>query len=204
MAKKSHKEAPRSDSKALTSFFGKSLPANPAQTAKALAALASQRKNRLNKPLIRFVKSGDWVFGAENEDLPEGTELAVNPNSFKVGYIAWHKSEIEGERMVSLGQEISEDDLPEVKAKDGWQLQVSVELADPKAAKDGSRNEYIFKTSSMGGRDCLLDLTKKLAEELEENKDMIPVVRLGSTSYKHKDYGRVYKPTLELVRWIKP
>jgi hypothetical protein len=192
-----------SSSKELAFFSSGSMPVAASVVAKNLAAVGAQRGSKLNKPLLRFTKSGEWVFGADNEELDDGARLAVNPASFKVGYIAWNGGAVAGEKMVALGQVLNSEDLPEVDSETGWQPQISVDLAGLTADKSGFRDEYVFKTTSNGGRDCLMDLAAELSEELENNSGRIPVVELSSESYRHKKYGTVHKPVLKLVEWIK-
>ena len=197
-----------SSSTQLAMFFPKdSMPVSHKDTAKALSAMSAQRSIRLSKPLLRFTKSGEWVFGAESEELEIGTELAVNPASFQVGYIAWNTDGgVAGEKMVSLlkGEPISADDLPKVDSENGWQAQISVELAGLKADRNGFRDEFVYKTTSKGGHDCLMDLAAELVEALEDNDGKIPVVKLEATNYRHKKYGKVNKPIMTLVKWVNP
>ena len=197
-----------SSSTQLAMFFPKgSMPISNKDAAKALSTMSVQRSIRLSKPLLRFTKSGEWVFGAESEELEIGTELAVNPLSFRAGYIAWNKDGgVAGEKMVSLlkGEIICAEDLPKVDSENGWQEQLSIELAGLKADRNGFRDEVIYKTTSKGGKECLENLRTELVEALEDNDGKVPVVKLEATNYRHKKYGKVNKPIMTLVKWVNP
>jgi len=61
--------------------------------------------------ILKMDKRGDWVFGADQTEVDEGTLWAVNPFSFVHGYIAWGDGEVLGEKMVSVSHP-----LPEMEA----------------------------------------------------------------------------------------
>ena len=58
------------------------------------------------KPLLRMLKSGDWVFGAGNEEVQDGSHWVINVMSLGHGFTCWvegagsAKNELRGEVMV--------------------------------------------------------------------------------------------------------
>jgi hypothetical protein len=48
------------------------------------------------------------------------------------------------------------------------------------------------------------DLCKTYVRMARENGPGNPIVVLESSTYKHPEYGRVYKPVLKVVGWEKP
>jgi hypothetical protein len=67
-------------------------------------------------------------------------------------------------------------------------------LADP---SDGQ--VYTYAPASSGGLDAIKTLCKEYGTWFATEPDQMPVVKLGSTWYKHATYGKVYKPVLEVV-----
>lgn len=164
--------------------------------------LGAEKAQAGDKPWLKMTKAGRWIYGpAEIE--PDADELwAINPKSIKVGFIGWKGGEVVGEQMFPFlsGNRVDPDTLePIVSSKndDGWKEQKSVEL---KSLDDGV--EVLFRTSSKGGMSAFADLGTALAEQIAADPSHpVPVVKLSSDSYKHKQYGEIFTPIFEIVEW---
>ncbi len=160
--------------------------------------LANARTAGGNLPFLTMQKDGKWVWGAEENDVKDSDRWVVNPDSISLGFIAWAGGQVVGEQMASLVDPtpIDQGNLPPVEG-DGWQPQVAVQLKNPV-----TDTEVIFKTSSQGGREAVSVLCTALVEQAATNPAApLPVVRLTNDSYKHKDYGKIYKPVFDIVDW---
>ena len=56
-----------------------------------------------------------------------------------------------------------------------------------------------FVSGSYGGRQAISKLCSQASRHLATMG--LPIIKLGTESYKHKAYGRTDKPVLHLVRW---
>lgn len=192
-------------------FGGHQLPSKE-KMAEALAGFAASKSALGGKPLLKFTKdSGQWVFGISNEALPHGTRLIVNPASLSSGFIAWWLGQIEGEIMQPLTMgpvdpnklgPVNSGGIPPGQKKpsgQGWQPQSSVEMI----TEDKVPLQMVYKTSSIGGLRCLMDLASDIVYGQSENPARVyPVVELQGDSYPHKEFGTVHTPILAVVGWL--
>ena len=84
---------------------------------------------------------------------------------------------------------------PDGKVRDPWQSTRFVHLIDPQTAE-----AFTFSTSSLGGRDCVINLADQIKRMRGKHPDAVPVVELGAAPMSTK-YGRKSKPTLKVVGW---
>jgi hypothetical protein len=151
---------------------------------------------------IKMTRAGMWVYGADDLDIEPDSVWAVNPNSFISGFVAW------GDTGTPLGEEmrsIMEDpivmvDLQDVGAK--WTQQFGFEMACTNGEDKGV--QVIYKTNSKGGRNAVSALLDEVLHHIKENPSdpaVVPLVTLGSSSYKHKKFGKVYTPLFSLESW---
>lgn len=194
------------------------VPAN--RGAGALAALGGLKKNLQNVVstistpggdyLLRMV-TGTWVYGAENVEVEDKSEWAVNPLSLTHGFVAWtdykkKKNEIMGEVMVPLTQSLPMlSDLREHVDSEGnvceWRQAIGIQLQCMTGADKGEQVHY--KPTSVGGLNALRELINDIVGALDEDPDHpVPVVTLDVDSYQHKQYGKTFVPVLTIVDWI--
>ena len=172
-----------------------------------LAALAGatqtiQMENPGGMQYLKLNKVGYWVFGEDLLDIEEDSLWAVNPASFQMGFVAWHKSKKVGEQMASIyGQGVVEANLPAVESS--WQRQVSMQLVCVSGDDEGEQVQYT--ASSVGGSKAFGSLLQAVMKHLQSGKagdKNVPVLSLSSDSYPHPDYGTVYTPEFTVEKWI--
>jgi hypothetical protein len=185
---------------ALTTFGNAKLP--------SVATLSSALKKNVENiapsgmAILKFDKTGAWVFGANADETEEGSLWAVNPYSFAHGFIAWGDGQPVGEVMAPMT-----DDLPQVGPlppgvdDKGWQTQVGLALKCISGQDKGL--EVRFSTTSVGGKRAVQALGIALAEQIDKDQDNpVAVVTLEGSSYKHSSYGKVHTPEFAIVKFV--
>ena len=151
--------------------------------------------------IIKMDKTGHWVFGAEQTEVEEGSTWAINPYSFVHGFIAWGEGEVLGENMVPVSEPLPEMGVAPANAKNGWEVQVGLSMKCLTSEDEGLEGRY--STTSRGGKRAWQELAVAIAAQVEKDQSKpVPIVRLKSDSYKHKNYGKVITPLFEVVGWM--
>jgi hypothetical protein len=183
-----------------------------------VAKAVAQTSNIVGK-LLRYQK-GVFVAGAgedEDDEVELGTRMVVNIDNILHGWQRWEDNRIVDTDMgllVKAFQPKRREDLsfpPDASGKNAdWPENSDGKSADPwqfffiVLMKDADSGQlYTFSTCSQGGRSALGKMLVKAVEHMQEDNSMYPVVELGSESYKHSNpaYGRVHKPTFNIVDW---
>ena len=174
---------------------------------KLVAGIADSRQSTViagGKPLMRMLKSGEWVFGQRDDAMQEGSSWAVNPLSILHGWCAWTnregatKNELVGEVMVPVHEPKPIRPAP----VDNWpfseQRMMDLRCMDG----DDEGTETVYKTSSVGGMRAFDELLGALQGQLASAPQFpCPVIQLQSDNYQHPKYGRIYVPVFEVVDW---
>ena len=199
--------------KDIVEFFGGNTVPAASTLSSALTSFAAAKSALLGTSLLKLAKGGHWVFGANDDELPDNSLVIVNPASIASGYIAWYNNEPEQEVMKPLTEgpvdittlpTVQSGSIPPGKDKPsgrGWETQVSVRMV----TEDDVPLQLEYKVTSKGGIRAMLTLAGDIAKAVSENPDRVyPVVRLGVDSYLHKnrEYGKIYVPILEIVKWL--
>lgn len=151
--------------------------------------------------ILKMDKVGRWVFGSDQTEAQEGSLWAVNPFSFVHGFIAWGEGVVLGEKMTSVSNPLPELDAAPAHAKRGWEQQMGFSLRCLNGDDKGV--EARFTTTSRGGKKAVQLLATALADQVEKNSETpVPVLTLDSDHYTHKEYGRLYVPIFNVVKWI--
>jgi hypothetical protein len=79
---------------------------------------------------------------------------------------------------------------------DPWQYGYYLRLSD----EDGG-DVYAWAATSDGARKAIGALTTAYNNHRHRGLGGLPVVKLGTSSYKHRQYGKVDKPVIEVVAW---
>jgi hypothetical protein len=79
--------------------------------------------------------------------------------------------------------------------RDPWALQYYLPLEDVETGE-----VLVFVTSSRGGCSAIGNLCNLFARNAENG---LPIIKLGTSSYRHKTYGRIDIPDFPVVGWNK-
>jgi hypothetical protein len=161
----------------------------------------------------RFLKfnKGDFIAGADG-DLMNGASLVALMPDLMTGCQKWFSGKLLDERMglVANGyQPPARDTLGDIdealwepdlngEGKDPWSYLYKLPMVSPDRSE-----EYIFGTSSNGGKRAIAELCK--AYSRRHKSSQLPVVALESSSYVHpnKALGRVKVPVFKIVGWVE-
>ena len=157
------------------------------------------------KPYLTFGKDGLWSIGRELDGL-NGETAILNIQTLKAGYVCWtnypaqdkKKHEKLGEVMRPVSQEpVDPGDLDDFGWD--WKPQHSVEGR----LTDGDQNEFLYVTSSLGGIEAMDTILSAIIARLDsgEQEYIYPMIRFEASSYDHKQWGKTYKPEIEIVAW---
>lgn len=187
----------------------------------AVAALSSLKAGLVNvassitaaggDPYLRLLRDGTWVYGAENVEIEEGSEWAINPLSLMHGWTAWtdykkKANEKLGEVMVPATSPLPpRTDLRELTDEEGnkcdWDQQLSLQFQCLTGEDEGTQVQY--NTTSVGGLKAVKGILNAIARQLEvDMENPVPVVRIKTDSYQHKTWGKTYVPEFEIVDWV--
>jgi hypothetical protein len=186
-------------------------PAGGALTSLAALQTALAKVNtaaiigRTGLPMLLFKRegSGTWGFGQKRTIPEEGSRWAVNPMTFKWGYICFgDNNKVLDERLVSVSQPkplITE--LPDMGFK--WQKEWSVNMKCLDGADAGI--EVVFKATTDGGIKAVVLMVDQVRDRLNSGQHdgkIAPIVRLEKDSYPHSQYGKVWIPVLNTIDWM--
>jgi hypothetical protein len=161
------------------------------------------------EPILRMGRDGDWVFGADNAEMEDGSEWAANPFSLQHGYICWKKrpegskepAEKLGDILLPMTQQKPiRTSLPDY-GESKWQDQISITFRCLSGEDEGT--QVVYKPSSIGGAGEMKDFIDAIMKQIDvDPAHPVPVVVFGSDSYQHKTWGKTYTPVLEIVEWV--
>lgn len=158
------------------------------------------------EPLLRMLRSGEWVYGQEDTEVLEGSLWAVNPLSIQHGWSCWtnydpkekKKNELLGEAMGPIYE--SKPDRPEPINGYPFKEQRSFSLKCMNGDDEGV--EVVHKLSSVGGMRAFDGLLADMQAQLRDNPAFpCPVIELEVDSYQHKQWGKTYVPIYKLQGW---
>lgn len=155
---------------------------------------------------LKLSKGGFFVYGADDTEVEEESQWAVNPASFMLGYVAWPSEGTGkplGEEMRAITDDpIAESQLPSVNGS--WSQQVGMHLACVTGEDVGT--QVVFKASSKGGINGFNDFLNQVMTYLKANpgtEAVVPIIELEVDSYKHQTYGKIYTPEFTIKSWAK-
>ena len=160
---------------------------------------------RSGLPMLLFKSredSGTWGFGQRRTIPEEGSRWAVNPMTFKWGYICFNGNKVVDERLVPVSQpkplitELPDTGFP-------WQEEWAVNLKCISGADAGV--EVIFKANTDGGIKAVVIMVDQVRDRLNSGQHdgkIVPIVLLEKDSYPHKEHGKVWIPVLNTVDWM--
>lgn len=156
--------------------------------------------------LLKFNK-GEWLAGQDEEEIPLGTELVAACHLLQSGWMRWEDSKpveiimglrSEGFRpppRETLGY-TDKSEWGELNGKiiDPWRRTDTLLMADPQTGR-----VFTFSPASDGGLQAIKKMMREYGPQMRVNPNGIPIVKLGSEWYKHPEYGKTYKPVLEVI-----
>lgn len=155
---------------------------------------------------MKMTKTGEFLFGAEDIEVEEGSTWAVNPTGFTHGWICWGTKEkgtvgkMLGEFMESASAPLTAEPAP-IETGGPWTKQVGIQLRCFDGEDEGI--QCLYKANSLGGKKAYTELVSAVVAAVNEGSEFIvPIISLLSDSYKHKSYGTTFYPVLEIVDWI--
>lgn len=186
--------------------------------AAAYAAAATIAVGNDGKPILRLTEDGDWIFGQDETALHKTDLLAINPASFKHGYIAFDDKGIaeddEGnpaEILLPIVQPLPyRDELPRLaeprqskrsKRTPKWQDQLALDLIVVDGKNKGA--EMVYKPTSVGGLRMCAKLFGEIARRVDAGEsEIVPLVELDASSYYNRTWNKdVAVPEHHIVEW---
>lgn len=174
----------------------KNLPAAP----KAANPFIEAARGLRSSSFLKFSK-GLWFSGAENTPIGKDELFAVDVAGAEHGYVRFREGNAPAVQMVTVasGQEVLREHLPaldDVSDGNSWEEAYSVRLV-----RLSSGEEYTYCPTSRGGRDTIKKLLGQYGRRQEAGLPTAPIVKLGAGEYKHKKYGIVPIPDLQVAEW---
>ncbi len=178
----------------------------PMKTADLISALTNAvQRGQVDSSMgsyLKLSKGGFWVYGSDDIEVEDGAKWAVDPRSFATGYVCWGASEILGEEMASIHADpITLANLPQLEKP--WVAQVSMQMVCING--EDKNTAVVYKNSSQGGRQRYNEFLQQVLAQYSGNEGtdkIVPVIELGEDSYKHKEYGKIYKPLFHIKEWM--
>ena len=173
--------------------------------AKLQSGIANSRAQTVvtgDKPFLRMLRDGSWVYGQRDEEVQEGSSWAVNPLSLGHGWCCWPKNDgggankMLGEHMVPM----FEPRPPKPEPIEGFPFtqQFSCEMRCLDGEDQGT--EVLYKVNSVGGTNAIQKLLEAIQRQLADNPAFpCPVLDLQVDHYQHPQYGKIYVPVFEVT-----
>jgi len=151
--------------------------------------------------ILKMDKTGTWVFGADQTEITDDATWAINPLGFLHGFIAWGDAVVLGEKMVAISEPLPDMPAEPAGAKRGWEAQVSLSLLCMSGEDEGM--EVRYAATSVGGKRAVQELGLTIAEQIDKDESKpVPIVKLGKEHYIHKQYGKIFTPVFNVLKWI--
>ncbi len=161
-------------------------------------------------PFLKFDR-GKFKYGLDDDELPLATRLVPNMAEVMIGWLKWSNGKVVDDAMIRLAEgykPAARENLGDTdtslwdtddagKALDPWTFTNTVPLKQP-----GPGAEFIFTTSSKGGISAVGKLCTAYGNGRLANEGKMPLVELGTSSYRHKRYGEVHVPVFRVVGWF--
>ena len=182
----------------------------------AVAALAGLRRGVQNvrqaiptsatNPILRMGTDGVWVYGQENIEVEDDSRWAINPLSIKHGFVCWTnkaKGEGKNELLGEVYAPMSADPIDPASLVDhGWPWKPATSVSLKCVSGDEEATEVVYKPSSKGGGKAMQALLTELEKQLDKGTEaIVPIVVLANDHYQHKQYGKTYVPSFDIVDW---
>jgi hypothetical protein len=179
------------------------LPANIQSliTSLEVAQTATPSASSGDFQFLKMTKQGEWVYGADEIEVSDNSAFVIDPSSYSQGYVAWSADgDLIDEKMAATGQ--TPVLLSALDNSVNWKVQVGFALKGIEGEDAGE--QLLFKTSSQGGKEVVSTLLAQIIARAKAGHAAIyPEVLLDNSWYKHKQYGKIFKPVLTVDRWVE-
>lgn len=161
-----------------------------------------------SQTLLKYIK-GEWFIG--EDEVPLGTKYIAFIDELACGFIKFNDDDAPDVRLgkVKFGKDKlpKRDDCGDVdqaewdvgddgKPADPWQPIMQL----PLSPVDRIGELVVFSAIGTGGaRSAIADLCG--IYDRSPRHGLLPIIALGTSSYKHKKYGTVHVPVLRLDSW---
>jgi hypothetical protein len=153
-------------------------------------------------PILKLTKGGNWEYGKEGIEPDEATVWAWQPMSMQHGYVSWGDGAKCGEWMAPISVKLmAMEDLPPTNG-DAWQIQFATQLQAVTGADKGELVLYVGTSSGL--KDAFDTMVKAILTQLRAKLPAVPLVKLSTSHYVHKKYGKIHKPEFEILAWVTP
>jgi len=157
-------------------------------------------------PTLLNYKKGDWDI--KEEKVPLGTEFVAFIDQLSKGYIKFNEDgppnlliakvtarKVKREECGDVDEAEWDTDPATGNPKDPWQLTMQL----PMSPLERIGEMVVFSAISGGALSAVANLCDTYHNA--RRKNVLPIVSLRTSSYKHKKFGTVHVPILKLVRW---
>jgi hypothetical protein len=161
---------------------------------------------RTGLPMLLFKSrenNGTWAFGQRRTIPEEGSKWAVNPLTFRYGFICFgDNNKVVGEHLVSVNQpkplitDMQDTGYP-------WQEEWAVNLKCISGADAGV--EVVFKATTDGAIKAIVLMVDEVRDRLNSGQHdgkIAPIVLLEKGSYQHPKHGPTSYPVLNRIDWM--
>jgi hypothetical protein len=163
--------------------------------------------------LLKFSKQGEWLIGKDEKEAEPKSKWIAQMDEVVLGWVKWLDKTAVDHRMGLLREgfrpepraalgDLNKADWeagPDGQARDPWQLTNYIAMREV----DGDKRIVTYAPSSKSGLNCAGLLYRTFGEALPRKPGQFPIVALGKDSYKHKQYGKIMIPTLQVVGWVE-
>lgn len=173
-----------------------------AKLASGIAESRAQTRITAGVPFLRLLKSGEWLYGAEDTAVEDGSRWVVNLMTLAHGYCCWvdggNKNTLEGEIMVPMTEE--KPPKPDPIAGTPYAEQRGFALKCISGEDTGV--EVLYKTASVGGMRAVDGLLQEIQKQVVNDPEhAFPILELDMDSYNHTKWGKTYVPVFKIVGW---
>ena len=148
---------------------------------------------------LKLAKTGQWVMGANEDEIHADSLWAINPMTLSTGFVCWVNNELEGEEMSFVTDvPVVKGNLPDVGGV--WKPQIAMQLTCVDGEDKGL--DVIYKASSVGGQKAFkMLLDEVLKRAANDETAIVPLVLLDVDHYRHKSYGKIFVPVITIEDW---
>jgi hypothetical protein len=160
----------------------------------------------LGTPTLLSYTKGVWDI--KEEPVPLGTEFVCFIDQLRRGYIKFNEEgppdlvitkvtdrKVKRHECGDVDEEAWDTDPATGEPKDPWQATMQL----PMSPVERIGEMVVFSAISGGALSAVANLCDTYHNA--RRKMVLPIVALGTSSYKHKKYSTVHVPVLKLVRW---